>query len=77
MPTIMDDTGRVIYFFISLNIAIGLILLLVGNLDFEYILLFAFPYLIITIVDIFAVIEERLINKSSNKRINKNIIHNY
>jgi hypothetical protein len=76
MPTIMDDTGRVIYFFISLNIAIGLILLLVGNLDFEYILLFAFPYLIITI-DIFAVIEERLINKSSNKRINKNIIHNY
>jgi len=76
MPTIMDDTGRVIYFFISLNIAIGLILLLVGNLDFEYILLFAFPFLIVTL-DIFAVLEERLINKSSNKRINKNIIHNY
>lgn len=76
MPTIMDDTGRVIYFFISLNIAIGLILLLVGNLDFEYIFLFAFPFLIVTL-DIFAVLEERLINKSSNKRINKNIIHNY
>jgi len=60
-------------FFISLNIAIGLILLLVGNLDFEYIFLFAFPFLIVTL-DIFAVLEERLINKSSNKRISKNII---